>query len=77
LGRSSGEAGILLHPSGWTILHRHMEFSENTCKATLKPFITALSTGMLSKGPLSPKIDKRLAVKYTVKGQIPRTRAKL
>ncbi|MEE9369210.1 MAG: hypothetical protein V3V05_10190 [Pontiella sp.] len=54
-----------------------MEFSENTCQATLKQFISALSTGMPSKGPLSPKIDKRLAVKYTVKGQIPRTRAKL
>ena len=54
-----------------------MEFSENTCQATLKPFITVLSTGMPSKAPLSPKVDKQLSEKYAVNGQIACTRAKL
>jgi hypothetical protein len=77
LGRSSGEAGILLNPSGWTILHRHMEFSENTCQDALKQFITALSTRIQSKAPLFLKIDKQLSEKYAGKGLFARTRAKL
>ena len=77
MGRSSGEAGILLHPSGWTILHRHMEFSENTPKVTLKQFINEYLNRILHKDLLSPKIDKGDAEKSAMKGYIPYTDVKL
>jgi hypothetical protein len=49
LGRSSGEAGILLDPSGWTILYRHMEFSENNFKNTSNSNNAIIKIGFCKK----------------------------